>query len=85
MADNEEARQAEEKRRQHALRVQEMNQRHLKIAKEMQQIGLEEFRKEAERKQCTFAELIEDLRLRGEDVSPEVEKLLLDAEGKPEL
>jgi len=81
MADNEEARQAEEKCRKREQAIREINQRHLELGRYLQRVGLEEFKKEAERKQCTFTELIAEVRAQGEDVPPEIEKLILDAEG----
>jgi hypothetical protein len=82
METDEEAQSPEEKQRKRREALEQLRREHLELGIYLKRIALEEFKKEAEKKQCTFAELIAEVRGQGEDVPPEVEKLLLDAEGK---
>jgi predicted DNA-binding ribbon-helix-helix protein len=53
-----------------------------RIAGEMQQISLQYMKRCAAEKQITLAELIEEVRSQGEDVSPELAKLIIESGNK---
>jgi len=54
----------------------------LRIGGEMQQISLQYLKRDAAEKQITLAELIEKVRSQGEDISPELASLIIEAGNK---